>query len=173
MYPNINYHFTLVHGTTPGIGRFRLGKNAAWTRPDAPLSRTLERLLPGCIVDRFEWDGKNSVKSRHEAQQRLAAKLRRNIHENQKAKRYIVAHSHGGNIGLYALRNSDVANGIHGLVCLSTPFLNAKPRNLGSDIFYMLFALFFGLFFATTFMVDRILSVKETSTGFFTLQEAR
>jgi hypothetical protein len=40
----------------------------------------------------------------------------------------LVAHSHGGNVCLYALRDESTARAVDGLVCLSTPFVHARER---------------------------------------------
>ena len=48
------------------------------------------------------------------------------------AQHFIVAHSHGGNIALYALNHPELARKIRGVICLSTPFLNVRERNLGA-----------------------------------------
>ena len=48
-----------------------------------------------------------------------------------RARHYVVAHSHGGNIAFHALGDRVLHDRIHGLVCLSTPFLTVTPRDLG------------------------------------------
>jgi hypothetical protein len=40
----------------------------------------------------------------------------------------VVAHSHGGGVVLYSLRNQSVKKNLTGLICLSTPFLTSKKR---------------------------------------------
>lgn len=47
------------------------------------------------------------------------------------AKHYVVTHSHGGNITLRAIRESDIERGLTGVVCLATPFLHLRRRYLG------------------------------------------
>ena len=44
------------------------------------------------------------------------------------ATHVLVAHSHGGNVCLAALRDRDTRAAVHGLACLSTPFVNVRPR---------------------------------------------
>ena len=43
---------------------------------------------------------------------------------------FLVAHSHGGNVALSALKNKAVRRSIDGLVCLATPFLFSRRRQL-------------------------------------------
>jgi len=47
------------------------------------------------------------------------------------ARHFVIGHSHGGNIAFQAMREKAVAARMAGVVCLSTPFLWASPRNLG------------------------------------------
>ena len=47
-------------------------------------------------------------------------------------RHFVIAHSHGGNIALYALRDPAVRERITGVATLATPFLIARERNLGS-----------------------------------------
>lgn len=51
-------------------------------------------------------------------------------------QRYIVAHSHGGNIALHALRDPDVLKKITGVICLSTPFLFYKPAIFNRSLLF-------------------------------------
>jgi len=46
----------------------------------------------------------------------------------------VVAHSHGGNVALYALRDPAVRSLIAGLVCLGTPFIEVQRRALGPTL---------------------------------------
>lgn len=54
---------------------------------------------------------------------------------------FIVAHSHGGNVVLYALRDQTVADSVRGVVCLSTPFIHCRERDLGPAGFMPIFVL--------------------------------
>jgi hypothetical protein len=52
------------------------------------------------------------------------------IIDNPTSLHFIVAHSHGGMVALYALRDQALAAKIDGLITLSTPFLVRRDRNL-------------------------------------------
>jgi len=110
---------TLVHGTW--------ARRARWTRPDSRLCRALREGLPHLLFERFIWSGSNSITSRESAARGLAEHLRRLVSRFPTANHYVIAHSHGGNIAMYALREDDLRDRV-GVVCLSTPFLHVRPR---------------------------------------------
>ncbi|MBC8724570.1 alpha/beta hydrolase [Paraburkholderia sp. 31.1] len=51
--------------------------------------------------------------------------------ENPEALQIVIAHSHGGNIALLASNHESIKDKVKGIVCLSTPFLQAWPRPVG------------------------------------------
>jgi hypothetical protein len=113
---------TLVHGTfAPG---------APWTKSGSEIRATLERLFPTARIQDFEWSGKNSHHARVEAGDALADFLEKQIDEQTGSVHAIVAHSHGGNVALYALRRPRVSTAVRKLVFLSTPFIHCYPRNV-------------------------------------------
>src|SRR5690242_18299762 len=85
---------TLVPGTWAG--------KAAWIRADSLLSKALTRA--GCQVVPFGWSHSNCYRARTRAALRLAEQIQGQIKENPGARQWIVAHSHGGNIALHAVR---------------------------------------------------------------------
>jgi hypothetical protein len=115
---------TLVHGTW--------ARDAEWTLADSALRATIARAAGGSVAfQRFVWSGKNSIAARRRALEGLVAHLRRLIEGWPRARHYVVGHSHGGNVALQALGDAALSGKVDGLVCLSTPFLNATPRELG------------------------------------------
>ena len=52
-------------------------------------------------------------------------------------KTFSLAHSHGGNIALYALQDPAVRNAIDGVICMATPFLFPRVRPLSISILSM------------------------------------
>ena len=116
---------TLVHGTfAPG---------AAWTRDDSPLCTALRERFPGASIGAFTWSGHNSNRARLDAALELAQWTETRITEYQREHggpidHYVIAHSHGGNVALYACRSRHFADHLTKLVCLSTPFLSARIR---------------------------------------------
>ena len=115
---------TLIHGTW--------AKHAPWVECDSPLRATLAAASPNAIAFRapFRWSSRNSLGARQDA----ASALRRRILEESidaDVRHFLIAHSHGGNIALYALRDPEVGRRIAGVATLSTPFLIARRRDLG------------------------------------------
>ncbi|WP_250399609.1 hypothetical protein [Streptomyces cellostaticus] len=76
----------------------------------------------------FTWSGRNSHQARARAAQELAEHLEKVARENEGARQWIVAHSHGGNVALHALelfRNSGRRTRVS-VVTLATPFIHAR-----------------------------------------------
>jgi hypothetical protein len=120
---------TLVHGT---FGRLP-GRDAAWTRDGSPLRRRLlEELGPDVLFQTFRWSGMNWPSARYRAARRLREQFRTTAERHSACGHYVVAHSHGGNVALYALRDASAEGSGSpvpaGVVCLSTPFIAAQPR---------------------------------------------
>jgi hypothetical protein len=120
---------TLVHGT---FGRLP-GRDAAWTRDGSFLRRRLEEELGGAVAFLpFRWSGMNWPSARYRAAHRLRDHFRTTAERYPERSHYVVAHSHGGNVVLYALRGivrEASPGGLPaGVVCLSTPFIAAQPR---------------------------------------------
>jgi hypothetical protein len=119
------YVITLVHGT--------FAKGAAWVKPGSKLCTHLQKTLPGHVEIRsFEWSGKNEHLARAEAVSELKNQLTRQVDELPHADHYIVAHSHGGNIALYALADPTLQDRIIAAICLNTPFIAVLRRNMGN-----------------------------------------
>lgn len=112
---------TLVHGT--------FAQNAKWVRCGSPLRAGMKKAFGNRIsFRRFCWSGDNTVWARLEASRELTAHLERVAAERPGARQILVAHSHGGNVALYALREVSDAQ-IAGVACIATPFLHAGLRD--------------------------------------------
>jgi len=115
---------TLVHGT--------FARRADWTAQSSPLCCTIRTTMRGPVrFEQFLWSGWNTVTSRSKAVERLIAHLAGLQTRWPDARHFVVGHSHGGNIAFQAMRDKAVEARIAGVVCLSTPFLWASPRDLG------------------------------------------
>ena len=128
---------TLVHGT---FGRLP-GADAGWTREGSlQRQRLAAELGRDALFLPFRWSGMNWPSARYAAARRLREHFRATAERYPGVGHYVVAHSHGGNVALYALRDAqrdarqdaqrDDAGGAlpRGAVCLSTPFIAAQPR---------------------------------------------
>ena len=115
---------TLVHGT--------FARRADWTLPSSRLCRSiLDRVHGPVRFEQFLWSGWNAVTSRRRGVERLTSHLTASLARWPHARHFVIGHSHGGNIAFQAMRDGAVESRIAGVVCLSTPFLCAAPRNLG------------------------------------------
>ena len=139
---------TLVHGT---FGRLP-GRDASWTREGSFLRQRLEEELHADVAfQSFRWSGMNWPSARYAAARRLREHFRTTAERYPERSHYVVAHSHGGNVAMYALRaaaNADAAVLPAGVVCLSTPFIAAQPRPVTLFRFVATFAVVLVTLFA-------------------------
>ncbi|HEY5970402.1 MAG TPA: hypothetical protein VIT22_00275 [Pseudoxanthomonas sp.] len=80
----------------------------------------------------FRWSGRNSFSARKAASLDLRIRIRGLVEENVTDKQFIIAHSHGGNLALLASGDDSIEKDVAGIVCLSTPFLQARLRQLST-----------------------------------------
>jgi pimeloyl-ACP methyl ester carboxylesterase len=122
---SVEYIVTIVHGTW--------ARKASWTDESSSLCRGLRDAFPpsSVVFKPFHWSGRNSFSARKKATNGLVTHMKQLIQTWPNARHYIIAHSHGGNIALHALRDNEVNRKVTGIVCLATPFLHARPRDLG------------------------------------------
>jgi hypothetical protein len=148
---------TLVHGTW--------ARNAAWTEADSPLGEALKRGLQNDVkIERFEWSGKNSHRARSQAGRTLEQHILGFSKRYPGIDQFIIAHSHGGNVVLYALRNPDVRKQIRGTICLSTPFILCRSRDLDSaSVFSLWVFVFFGYLITVLWPIGRLLPDESLS----------
>ncbi len=113
---------TLVHGT--------FARHASWTKETSQLSRALKR--SGVEVEVFPWSGKNSHHGRRLAGHELSVHLREQAHRRAGYLQVVIAHSHGGNVALYAVKElglGGIGESIR-VITLATPFLHIRKRRL-------------------------------------------
>jgi hypothetical protein len=125
--------------------RARRPEDIEWHRPGSAFRRRLRRAIgTRCHLTTFRWSGANSEWVRlcaagadrdfsdDDAGAPAAGSLRAHITRTRerfpRARLVLVAHSHGGNVCLAALRDPHVRAAVDGLVCLSTPFVNVRAR---------------------------------------------
>lgn len=117
----------LEHGTW--------ARGAAWTREDSKLCQRL-RADVGAPVRfcPYTWSGGNSHADRLDAAVGLGTRLRELAEACPSEKRFIVGHSHGGNVACYALRDGRIRTSVTGVVCLATPFVHVESRALSNEL---------------------------------------
>ena len=117
--PAPNMVVTLVHGTW--------GRRSSWRSATSPLGAALSRSFPNALITPFNWGGANTITSRARAGHALSEHLHRLITRHPRAAHWMIAHSHGGTIAMYALNEEFLRTRV-GLICLSTPFIHVRPR---------------------------------------------
>jgi hypothetical protein len=132
---------TMVHGTfaehAPWMREGRLWR-ALKPKPDQGTDNHSNepplppgKSLPGTtLFSRFCWTGFNSHTDRLQAGEALAKRLRGLTEKFPKARHYVIGHSHGGNVMLYAMKDEALSDRITGAVTLATPFITVRRRKL-------------------------------------------
>jgi pimeloyl-ACP methyl ester carboxylesterase len=134
----------LVHGTW--------AKAAAWTKRGSLLRRVLEQRFPEADIREFGWGGNNTAAERFDAMFSLVGEVVAQELSLDLRQRFLICHSHGGNVALGALRAvGRVADLWAGLVMINTPFvegsvpphlLHSKPNTYGvSSLLLLLVAI--------------------------------
>lgn len=147
-----NVIITFIHGTW--------AREASWTKVTSPLAQELRGAFGDIHFEQFLWSGSNS----HRARWRAALDLRRHVlicsRKYEAEDHFLIGHSHGSNVALYALRDETVAACVRGVVCLSTPFIHCRRRKLGDlgiPIFLLAFIFIESLLLAgLTFLLSRV-----------------
>jgi hypothetical protein len=108
-----------VHGTW--------APKSMWTQPGSSIRTYLETRFPNVDIMDFVWTGDNSHKKRMEAFWQLTGAIAAQTLTGYKPARFIIAHSHGGNLLLGVLRNfGDIAADlVAGVITFSTPFIQS------------------------------------------------
>ena len=132
--------FTLVHGT--------FAQGAPWVTDDGKTdlfrSRLRAALQPQFDVQfdqGFTWGYKpyllrpwdNTLSARKKGGDELTGYLKK-LPDVDGARRYLVAHSHGGNVALHALKDEAALKKVSGLICLATPCLFSKRAPFRRDL---------------------------------------
>lgn len=120
--------FILVHGT--------FKPKAAWTLENSPLASAIVTTFERSVIERFVWDGKNSIRSRVAAVQSLSARLTELRKTEPDVRVVVIAHSHGGNIAFDAIAHSPICENVAAVVTLGTPFFEFLPRESGNATVY-------------------------------------
>jgi hypothetical protein len=117
---NAGYVITLVHGTW--------ADTKGWVAPGSFLRRELEHGLPHAVIREFSWTAANTHAARADAGVGLAQFIRDGHAQYPRAQHFVIAHSHGGNVALYAMRDDVARAVVQGIVTLATPFIYTRRR---------------------------------------------
>jgi hypothetical protein len=89
----------------------------------------------------FGWSGRNSHQARIKAGNQLAQYLRRHSTETGCLRYHLVAHSHGGNVALHAIRDNYACKLVKSFTFLGTPFFYITKRKFGAQVVLLLLIL--------------------------------
>jgi pimeloyl-ACP methyl ester carboxylesterase len=128
---SVQWVVVLVHGTWD--------TRAHWTRKNSRICHYIQTRFSGVCFNRLVWTGENNCQARWKAADRLENRLYQLRRAHPTAKLIILAHSHGGNIALYACRRHDVDAIVDGVVCFGSPFISAKAEAVYGDMPLALF----------------------------------
>jgi len=137
---------TVIHGT--------FASGAEWTQEGSEFREKLRSHLgtnPGIFV--FEWSGGNSHQARIQAGEELEGFLQKLIERFPFSRHTIVAHSHGGNVACYALKNAGIREKISSLITLGTPFIACRPREMPKFMAHLALVLTPGLALPLTVLI--------------------
>ena len=143
--------FTLLHGT--------FARGADWVVDDKDSESFRNRLrseLPDYNLkfDVVDWGYEginrirdNTIERRIHGSEQLESYLLDSEESTSTNRRFIISHSHAGNVALYALQNPEARKKVAGLVCMATPFLKSTraPFNKSLLVFSLLILGIFAL----------------------------
>jgi hypothetical protein len=130
---NPAYVVTLVHGT--------FARGAKWTRPWSIMWEALEDNLKEVDICYCDWSGMNTHQARIDAAEGVKKHMFEMATMYPLSKHFVVAHSHGGNVVLYALRDETVRNAVAGVITMGTPFVTCRPRLLTSTMTFISYVI--------------------------------
>src|SRR5215471_20324897 len=102
----------LVHGTFSNVAQptdrpkpWWVGNSPFCSQLDTALAKQSSTVRTGTDQEVFAWSGANSESERRKAAAELAARLRIVDQDPRVARYHLIAHSHGGNVVVQALRS--------------------------------------------------------------------
>ncbi|UQE01144.1 esterase/lipase family protein [Bradyrhizobium japonicum] len=135
----MNFLITFVHGT--------FARSAPWTLEGSTLRNSILQALGSDVeFNTFNWSGRNTHHARLEAGRALGRLLVSLQSQYPDKRQVLIAHSHGGNVALHALKAAELKR--ISVITLNTPFTRIRPRDLTS-----LFAVLFECCFLLVWLV--------------------
>jgi pimeloyl-ACP methyl ester carboxylesterase len=114
---------TLVHGT--------FASWSGWPQSDGQFATLLRKRLPGLQthVQSVQWSGWFSGRSRQKGAERVASRLDRATATWPNSRHYLIGHSHGGAVAMFAVDKCLPAarDKVAGVATISTPFIVVRP----------------------------------------------
>ena len=99
------------------------------------MHQELSARFPGAEVFSFPWSGSNSHASRLEAAKELQKYFVRAAEGRPGLRHFVIAHSHGGNVTIYALRglSRETRRTVRGVACIANPFIQCRGRDVSTQ----------------------------------------
>ncbi|MBN7817789.1 esterase/lipase family protein [Algoriphagus pacificus] len=142
----------LIHGT--------FAKNAEWIQKDSSFQLALMKSLKSDVIfSKFDWDGKNCHSSRINYGDKLRIVLEKSLLNNPNDEHILIAHSHGGNVAMYALSKMKNSFSNVSLVTLATPFIRCEKFEI-SGISGILMIIGIISFFTAMFYLPNQISLE-------------
>lgn len=117
---------TMIHGT--------FANGAEWTNDAKSFARArIQTQIESEVIFRaFNWTGSNSHTARIRAGQELAEDQAEVAQQYAGSPRFLLAHSHGGNVAYYALRSMPDNVRPTGIVTMGTPYIHCRQRDIAT-----------------------------------------
>lgn len=163
----------IIHGTSASEESWwRLGEGNQKTFADSLEAALKKRGLPGTVwapaqeegfsYEHFSWSGENRHRARHEGGEKLAKSINElankvKANKEQPLTVNFVAHSHGGNVVLEAIRHLNKTVSVGRCVMLGTPLISFIPSFrlwrlfIGTSLFSFPAVMLLSLFLYPTF----------------------
>ena len=124
---------TLVHGSIPRAGSVVFFRKHQWMESQSIFCKQISAHFDPIWLP-FIWSGTNSHTARTNAGKQLADTLHHHLALHPSIPHYVISHSHGGNVALYALKylTEQERHKIAGIVTLGTPFIWSSMRDVAS-----------------------------------------
>lgn len=144
---------SLIHGTW--------ARYSTWPDEGSAIRNVLKQELGDqvefCVP---RWSGRNRDSDRDEAAKQLVNELRVKWKETPTRARYLVCHSHGGNIAIRAA--AELQEELSGVICLNTPFINVMSQSVLWRLVTWIFVLIFA---PVSFLAAWVPSLIESGGG--------
>jgi hypothetical protein len=138
---------SLVHGTW---GRSFPSVGGRWFEEGSIFREILQARLKledlSFEIREFHWSGRNSIRARERGAAELAQRLATSAEACDGYRSIIIAHSHGGNLALEAIRRSGIKSRL-ALVSLATPYLDVRELPRSASVFRQIDTLIAAIFF--------------------------
>jgi pimeloyl-ACP methyl ester carboxylesterase len=131
--PEVVLH--LIHGTWSDGG--------GWVKKGTPFRDFLEKQFGDEVrINTIAWSSHNDDADRRKAKVKIIEDVKNAVAPG--VQQFLIGHSHGGNVAVYAAADPEISQLLRGVVCLNTPFICTMPREFIFRWIMFIFCLSFG-----------------------------